>query len=68
MSYEVIVYEDPNMWHPHRYALKIIRDNKELQIEYDSCEPEDNSFWRHWAWVEQALKDAYQYGVEDGRK
>ncbi len=34
----------------------------------DGGEPEDQTFRRDWAWVEEALLDAYQAGVDQGRR
>ncbi len=47
--------------------LLVIRDGKVIRSESDHGEPEDNLFYRDWAWVKPALEEAYRLGVEDGR-
>lgn len=35
-------------------------------IAMDGGEPEDQTFYRDWSWVPQALEDAYRRGHQDG--
>ena len=48
-------------------VLRIERNGVVIREEGDRGEPEDNSYYRDWAWVPDALKQAYEYGLEDGR-
>ena len=48
-----------------RQKLVIERNGAEIAEHYDCGEPEDQSFYRDWAWVPLALRDAYLCGVED---
>ena len=65
--YEVVLKEDEEAY-DYRQVLNVIRNGKIVLSECDGGEPEDQSFGRNWSWVEGALKQAYQFGLEDGRK
>ncbi len=47
-------------------TLKVYREGRCVLQESDRGEPEDQSFYRDWSWVPDAIRDAYAYGVEDG--
>lgn len=49
-----------------RRKLIIEHNGKIIREEYDGGEPEDQSFYRDWAWVADAIEQAYQLGVKDG--
>lgn len=49
-----------------RQTLKATHDGKVLFEERDGGEPEDQSFYRDWSWVPDALKKAYALGLADG--
>jgi len=51
-----------------RSALQIVRNGKALKTHYDGREPEDCFFYRDFSWIFEALEQAYQFGLEDGRK
>lgn len=75
MSYEVRFLtkeeeEEYYGWESDGYSssLGIFIDDVLSQVHNDGGEPEDNSFGRDWSWVPQALKAAYQKGLEDGKK
>lgn len=48
-------------------TLLIISDGKVILQQSDGGEPEDQSFYRDWAWVAPALRTAYELGVIDGK-
>lgn len=50
-----------------RAALVIERDGMILSVHRDGGEPEDRYFSRDWEWVRDALEQAYQFGLDDGR-
>ena len=66
MKYEVLMTS-----HDSKYGclscLNIIYDGEIIQQRYDGGEPEDNSFGRDWNWVPEALRQAYELGLQDGR-
>ena len=47
-------------------TLKVFRDGHCVMQQSDRGEPEDQSFYRDWSWVPDAIRDAYAYGLEDG--
>ena len=49
-------------------TLRIMRNGEVVRLETDGGEPEDQSFYRDWAWVADAIRQAYEYGLEDGAK
>lgn len=49
-------------------TLHVVRDGKVIRSERDYGEPEDNSYYRDWSWVPEALGEAYRFGKEDGRE
>jgi hypothetical protein len=49
-------------------VLRIERNGVVIEEQQDGGEPEDQSFCRDWAWVPEALKKAYAFGLEDGRR
>lgn len=49
----------------HGNILKVWHDDNLLREEYDNGEPEDNSFYRDWNWVIEALEEAYEAGKKD---
>jgi hypothetical protein len=48
--------------------LRVTRNGKVVRSETDGGEPEDNLFYRDWKWVAEALREAYAFGLEDGRR
>ena len=63
MSFEVTVQRDPE--DSYRNLLIAIHNGKEIINEIDNGESEDNTFTRDWAWVPDALREAYRLGYED---
>ena len=49
-------------------TLRMFRNGQCVLEEKDGGEPEDQSFYRDWKWVKEAIQAAYEYGLEDGRK
>jgi hypothetical protein len=49
-----------------RTELIVEHAGKEVLRSCDGGEPEDNSFYRDWAWVADAIEMAYKLGVDDG--
>ena len=39
-----------------------------IQMYSDAMEPEDASFYRDLDWIEDAILNAYQRGIDDGEK
>jgi hypothetical protein len=46
----------------NRLALSVIIDGQTALQEFDRGEPEDQTFYRDWAWVPDAIRDAYALG------
>ena len=46
--------------------LTIYRDGKVIAEHSDRVEPEDNSFYRDWRWIPDAIEQAYRFGIQDG--
>ena len=63
MSYQVEIVDDQE--YDYRSILIATHNNKIVVKEYDHGEPEDNSFYRDYKWVKQALLDAYAAGLSD---
>lgn len=66
MSYSVIVKEAEAFGCLYCEMYAVI-DGEEYLLGSDGGEPEDNYFCRDWDWIEAALLQAYQKGLEDGR-
>ncbi len=66
MSYTVRI-DDEQRYGDDYQVLRIERDGKVLEEHGDRGEPEDNSYYRDWSWVQGALEKAYAFGLEDGR-
>lgn len=60
MSYSVRIESRDDCW-----ALIVEHGGKIVWEETDYGEPEDNSFVRDYAWVKDALEDAYKRGYAD---
>jgi hypothetical protein len=59
----------PNYYEEDYWLRALVRceDGKPVEIlGEDGGEPEDQSFRRDWAWVPQALQDAYDLGYGHG--
>lgn len=52
----------------YRQMLKVEHNGKTIIDQSDGGEPEDQSFYRDWAWVPKALEQAYALGREDAEK
>jgi len=66
-KFSVTVEEDLEDEYSIRSVLKVIRNGEVVVEETDGGEPEDHFFFRDWSWVEDAIENAYKYGLEDGR-
>lgn len=66
-SYKVSMETEESRY-DSRDKLSIVRDDVVVATHYDGGEPEDNRFYRDWAWVASALEQAYEFGREDGRR
>lgn len=64
--YEVVMVEDDDGYRC-RTTLEVRRSGKVVRSHLDGGEPEDNSFGRDWSWVVGALREAYAFGLADGR-
>lgn len=65
--YKVEYSGDENSYGEWRGKLTITYDNGVSEY-YDSSEPEDASFGRHYSWIESELRRAYSVGYSDGIK
>ena len=54
--------------HDYRTCMEVHYNGEVIREEYDGGEPEDNSFFRDWAWIAGAIEEAYKLGLKDGRK
>lgn len=50
----------------YRSSLEIYVDGKQVDEYWDGGEPEDNTFFRDWSWIQQELENAYKLGLEHG--
>lgn len=66
--FEVLVEDAESEYGEQRQILRVVRDGKAVREHYDRGEAEDNSFYRDWRWVPDAIKQAYEFGLEDGRR
>ncbi len=66
MSYAVRIDDEERYGDEHQ-VLRVERNGVVIEEHGDRGEPEDNSFYRDWSWVQEALKKAYAFGLEDGR-
>lgn len=53
---------DLNYYH----ELVILRNGQEMSVYTDCGQPEDNSFFRDYDWIQRELMRAYDAGVSDG--
>ena len=67
-SYSVSIVDDEECSWSERNILRISYRGKTLEEFYDYGEPEDNSFYRDWNWIQEELIRAYELGRADGRK
>lgn len=51
----------------YSYYILVWYDGELINCFSDSMEPEDATFTRDLNWISQTIKDAYQYGLKDGR-
>lgn len=69
LDFEVYTEEaDPNDRADPRTLLIVKRHGKMILKQYDGGEPEDNTFYRDWSWVESIIEKAYKFGLEDGSR
>lgn len=50
-----------------RSRLIVMRNGEQKYEQYDGGEPEDNYYFRDHSWIESAIQNAYDWGLEDGR-
>lgn len=51
-----------------RQTMRIVRFGEVVWQESDGGAPEDQSFYRDWSWVPDAIRAAYAYGLEDAKR
>lgn len=51
-----------------RGRLLVISDGEEIIDQEDGGEPEDQTFGRDWAWVPDAIRRAYETGLQHARE
>jgi hypothetical protein len=66
-EYEHMLDND-NDYGDGRGVLVIEYNGKVLEHHTDNGEPEDNTFYRDYDWIDTAINTAYEMGVEDGKK
>lgn len=61
---------DGKSWHPApHYVVQTMDDGTFVAyIGSDGGEPEDQTLYRNWYWVAEALQAAYEAGHSDGQK
>lgn len=64
-GYVVSTHDEDSLYGSCR-VLHVERGDKEIRSQSDGGEPEDQMFYRDWAWVPEALREAYAFGLEDG--
>lgn len=65
-NYTVRLDDEEKYGNPYQ-VLRVERNGVLVEEHSDRGEPEDNSYYRDWAWVSKALEQAYAFGLEDGR-
>ena len=50
-----------------QYLAEFVPGETPRLVGSDGGEPEDNSFYRDWAWVVGELNAAYERGLKDGK-
>jgi hypothetical protein len=65
-KYKVVMTDEDNGWSTQN-ILTVWRDGKAIREERDGGSPEDQSFYRDWKWVKDALEEAYELGLKDGK-
>lgn len=79
MKYKTLSFEDANKLgyvglddyhnYEYRHGVFIIEDDKPVDmLGCDGGEPEDNTLFRDWAWIADALNEAYCAGLSDGNQ
>ena len=67
MSFEVKLEEEEGRYET-RTTMKVIHNGEVIEEHSDGGEPEDQSFYRDWGWVPDAIRQAYELGLKDGQK
>lgn len=62
--FEVVVADEPGEEMMSRLSIR--HDGKEVFFANDGGEPEDQTLLRDWAWVQDAIRLAYDIGRSDG--
>lgn len=62
--------EEEDRWYESEYATvyRINADGSRTEVGWIGGEPEDNTYYRDYGWVEGALNEAYQLGLKDGAR
>lgn len=60
--------EEDDGWTDREFAIvyRLNDDGTKTSVGWIGGEPEDNTYYRSYSWVEDALNDAYNLGVKDG--
>lgn len=69
MSERYFVKVEEDEYWGNEYGVAIRRDGgEEVEVGYlGGGEPEDNVYYRDWAWVVPALNEAYELGYKAGK-
>lgn len=60
--------EDEDDWDsPYALVFRQNDDGTKTQVGRIGGDPEDNSYYRTYSWIVEALNDAYELGVEHSR-
>lgn len=51
---------------PYERQVMIIEHPDHSAKYLDAGEPEDNTFYRDWYWIQEELMKAYELGLDDG--
>lgn len=67
MQARYVVEEENGYDHPFATVYRVDHDGTRTEIGWVGGEPEDNTAYRTYSWIEGALNNAYQLGIADGR-
>jgi hypothetical protein len=62
--YRTELKQDEDSLYDFRMVMKITDDSGTREY-WDRGEPEDNTFYRDWSWIQGELEKAYQQGRKD---
>ncbi len=64
MKYELEIEESD--WNEFATVVRVEDDGTRVEVGWFGGEPEDQTYYRNYAWVVPALNDAYNLGLKVG--